>query len=57
MADSTNMTDEIGTCRGARPPRSSNGLAPKLLELLEPNFVYVTASGHRLRRDDVVIAM
>lgn len=28
--------------------------APKLLELLEENFVYVTASGRRLRREDYV---
>jgi hypothetical protein len=28
--------------------------APKLLELLEENFVYVTASGRRLRRDAYV---
>lgn len=28
--------------------------APKLLELLEDNFVYVTASGRRLRRDAYV---
>ena len=28
--------------------------APKLLELLEADFVYVTASGRRLRRDDYV---
>ena len=28
--------------------------APKLLELLETNFVYVTAGGRRLGRDDYV---
>jgi ketosteroid isomerase-like protein len=52
MADST--TDEVRTVLERKAAALKQRSAPKLLELLEENFVYVTASGRRLRRDDYV---
>jgi ketosteroid isomerase-like protein len=52
MADST--TDEVRTVLERKAAALKQRSAPKLLELLEENFVYVTASGRRLRRDGYV---
>jgi hypothetical protein len=55
MAGSTNDTaEEIRGVLGRKAAALLQRSAPKLLELLEANFVYVTASGRRLRRDDYV---
>ena len=54
MADSTNTSDEIRAILQRKAAALLQRSAPKLLELLEANFVYVTASGRRLRRDDYV---
>ena len=52
MADST--TDEVRAVLERKAAALKQRSAPKLVELLEANFVYVTASGRRLRRDDYV---
>ena len=52
MADST--TDEVRAVLGRKAVALKQRSAPKLLELLEAEFVYVTASGRRLRRDAYV---
>jgi hypothetical protein len=54
MADSTRTADEIRDVLRRKAVALLQRSAPKLLELLEANFVYVTASGRRLRRDDYV---
>ena len=52
MADST--TDEVRAVLERKAAALKQRSAPRLLALLEENFVYVTASGRRLRRDDYV---
>jgi hypothetical protein len=52
MADST--TDEVRAVLERKAAALKQRSAAKLLELLEAEFVYVTASGRRLRRDDYV---
>ena len=52
MAGST--TDEVRAVLERKAAALKQRSAPKLVELLEENFVYVTASGRRLRRDDYV---
>jgi ketosteroid isomerase-like protein len=52
MADAT--TDEVRAVLERKAIALKQRSAPKLQELLEENFVYVTASGRRLRRDDYV---
>jgi len=47
-------TDEIRAVLEGKAAALKQRSAPKLLELLEANFVYVTASGRRLRRDAYV---
>ena len=52
MADST--TGEVRAVLERKAAALKERSAPKLLELLEAEFVYVTASGRRLRRDAYV---
>ena len=52
MAGST--TDEVRAVLERKAAALKERSAPKLLELLEAEFVYVTASGRRLRRDAYV---
>jgi len=52
MADST--TGEVRAVLERKSAALKERSAPKLLELLEAEFVYVTASGRRLRRDAYV---
>jgi ketosteroid isomerase-like protein len=52
MADAT--TDAIRAVLERKAAALKERSAPKLLELLEAEFVYVTASGRRLRRDAYV---
>lgn len=54
MAESTNTADEIERVLLRKAAALVQRSAPALLELLDANFVYVTASGRRLRRDDYV---
>ena len=54
MTDSTSTADEVKRVLQRKAAALLQRSAPKLLELLEANFVYVTASGRRLRRDDYV---
>lgn len=54
MADPTNTADEIKRVLQRKAVALLERSAPKLQELLEANFVYVTASGRRLRREDYV---
>jgi hypothetical protein len=54
MADATNTTDEVRAVLERKAAALKQRSAPKLLELLEAEFVYVTASGRRLRRDAYV---
>jgi ketosteroid isomerase-like protein len=54
MTVSTNTADEIRGVLQRKAAALLQRSAPKLLELLEADFVYVTASGRRLRRDDYV---
>ena len=54
MADSTSTVDEVKRVLQRKAAALLERSAPKLLELLEANFVYVTASGRRLCRDDYV---
>lgn len=54
MADPTNTADEIRHVLQRKAAALLQRSAPGLLELLEADFVYVTASGRRLRRDDYV---
>lgn len=49
-----NTADEVRDILQRKAAALLQRSAPKLLELLEENFVYVTASGRRLRRDDYV---
>ncbi len=51
---SSSATDEVRAVLERKAAALEQRSAPKLLELLEANFVYVTASGRRLRRDDYV---
>jgi ketosteroid isomerase-like protein len=52
MADAT--TGEVRAVLERKAAALKQRSAAALLELLEENFVYVTASGRRLRRDDYV---
>jgi ketosteroid isomerase-like protein len=52
MADAT--TGEVRAVLERKATALKERSAAKLLELLEPEFVYVTASGRRLRRDAYV---
>ena len=52
MADAT--TGEVRAVLERKAAALKERSAPKLLELLEAEFVYVTASGRRLRRDAYV---
>jgi ketosteroid isomerase-like protein len=54
MTESTNTKDEIRAVLERKAAALKQRSAPKLLELLEAEFVYVTASGRRLRRDAYV---
>lgn len=54
MAGSTSTVDEVKRVLQRKAAALLERSAPNLLELLEANFVYVTASGRRLRRDDYV---
>jgi ketosteroid isomerase-like protein len=54
MTASTNTTDEVRAVLGRKAAALKQRSAPMLLELLEAEFVYVTASGRRLRRDAYV---
>ena len=54
MADSMATTDEVRAVLERKAAALKERSAPKLLELLEAEFVYVTASGRRLRRDAYV---
>jgi ketosteroid isomerase-like protein len=47
-------TDEVRAILERKAAALKERCAPKLLELLEAEFVYVTASGRRLRRDAYV---
>lgn len=49
-----NTKDEVRAVLERKAAALKQRSAPKLRELLEENFVYVTASGRRLRRDDYV---
>lgn len=51
---SSSATDEVRAVLERKAAALEQRSAPKLLELLEENFVYVTASGRRLRRDAYV---
>ena len=52
MADAT--TGEVRAVLERKATALKERSAAKLVELLEPEFVYVTASGRRLRRDAYV---
>ncbi len=54
MANSTTTADEIRAVLQRKSAALLHRSAPKLLELLEAEFVYVNASGRRLRRDAYV---
>lgn len=54
MAESTRAADEIRDLLKRKADALLQRSAPKLAALLEARFVYVTASGRRLRRDDYV---
>ena len=54
MYESTRTADEIRDVLKRKADALLQRSAPKLLELLEAEFVYVTASGRRLRCDDYV---
>lgn len=47
-------TDDVRALLERKAAALKQRSAPKLLELLEADFVYVTASGRRLRRDAYV---
>ena len=51
---SSSATDEVRAVLERKAAALEQRSAPKLPELLEENFVYVTASGRRLRRDAYV---
>ena len=54
MEESTSTNDEVRGVLERKAAALEQRSAPMLLGLLEANFVYVTASGRRLRRDDYV---
>jgi ketosteroid isomerase-like protein len=54
MTSSNNTADEIRGVLERKAAALLQRSASKLLELLEADFVYVTASGRRLRRDEYV---
>lgn len=56
MADTPKIADEIRDILQRKAAALLERSAPKLLELLEPNFVYVNASGRRQLRDAYVEA-
>jgi hypothetical protein len=54
VTSSSNTAAEIRDVLERKAAALLERSAPKLLALLEADFVYVTASGRRLRRDDYV---
>ena len=54
MAESMSTADEVRRVMQRKAAALLERSAPKLLELLEADFVYVNAAGRRLRRDDYV---